>query len=202
MHLSIIGVPRDGAALHDHLRVVPQEPAHQPPVPVHSDEGAVLPLHSDGLPLLLLRQVPFCSFLNSRLLDSDVVGMISGHIYYYFSDILPKIAKVRGWKRTTFIEAPSFLHISIPFVTHRCWLLQGIGDEYDIEEPIPEELLTEELPEAAIAPDDESSSPEDEDEVRQRHSSVSYKHAQLKDELNAESNLVVAAVQVRRVHRQ
>ena len=42
-------------------------------------------------------------------MDSDVVGMISGHIYYYLSDILPKIAKVRGWKRTTFLEAPRFL---------------------------------------------------------------------------------------------
>ena len=42
-------------------------------------------------------------------MDSDVVGMISGHIYYSLSDIRPKIAKVRGWKRTTFIEAPRFL---------------------------------------------------------------------------------------------
>ena len=163
-----------------------------------------IPMKAPYFPYILMA-FHYFSYGKYHRAPSLTVGfwtLISGHIYYYFSDILPKIAKVRGWKRTTFIEAPSFLHISIPFVTHRCWLLQGIGDEYDIEEPIPEELLTEELPEAAIAPDDESSSPEDEDEVHQRHSSVSYKHAQLKDELNAESNFVVAAVQVRRVHRQ
>lgn len=39
----------------------------------------------------------------------------------------------------------------------RCWLLQGVGDEYTIDEPIPEELLTEDLPDAVVASDDESS---------------------------------------------
>ena len=43
----------------------------------------------------------------------------------------------------------------------RCWLLQGVGDEYTIDEPIPEELLTEDLPDAVVA-DDESSANDEE----------------------------------------
>lgn len=42
-------------------------------------------------------------------MDSDIIGMIAGHIYYYISDILPKIAKARKWKRTEFLKTPSFL---------------------------------------------------------------------------------------------
>ena len=36
--------------------------------------------------------------------------MIAGHIYYYFSDILPKIAKAREWKHTEFLVTPSVLY--------------------------------------------------------------------------------------------
>ena len=110
MHLSIVRIPGNGAPLYDYLRVVSQESSHQPPVPVHSDESALFPIHPHGIPLLLLWKVLHSASVLRRFMDSDVVGMISGHIYYYLSDILPKIAKVRGWKRTTFIEAPRFLY--------------------------------------------------------------------------------------------
>ena len=51
----------------------------------------------------------FHYFTYGTIMDSDVVGMIAGHIYYYLADILPKIAKVRQWKRTRFIVTPRVL---------------------------------------------------------------------------------------------
>ena len=55
----------------------------------------------------------------------------------------------------------------------RCWLLQGVGDEYTIDEPIPEELLTEDLPDAVVASDDESSANDEQSPVREEKQSPS-----------------------------
>ena len=44
-----------------------------------------------------------------KIMTSDIIGMAVGHVYYYFSDILPKIAKIRHWKRTEFIKTPRLL---------------------------------------------------------------------------------------------
>ena len=44
------------------------------------------------------------------VMDSDIVGMIVGHIYFYFADILPKIAKIRKWKYSRFIITPRLLY--------------------------------------------------------------------------------------------
>ena len=51
----------------------------------------------------------FHYFTYGTIMDSDIVGMIAGHIYYYLADILPKIAKIRHWKRTRFIVTPRLL---------------------------------------------------------------------------------------------
>ena len=58
----------------------------------------------------------------------------------------------------------------------RCWLLQGVGDEYTIDEPIPEELLTEDLPDAVVAYDESHGNEEKHSEVSaggEKHSEVS-----------------------------
>ena len=60
----------------------------------------------------------------------------------------------------------------------RCWLLQGVGDEYTIDEPIPEELLTEDLPDAVVASDDESSANDEQSPVREEKQSPVRKEKQ------------------------
>lgn len=55
----------------------------------------------------------------------------------------------------------------------RCWLLQGVGDEYTIDEPIPEELLTEDLPDAVVADDESSANDEEQSPAREEKQSPS-----------------------------
>ena len=57
----------------------------------------------------------------------------------------------------------------------RCWLLQGVGDEYTIDEPIPEELLTEDLPDAVVADDESSANDEEQSPAREEKQSPSIK---------------------------
>lgn len=52
----------------------------------------------------------------------------------------------------------------------RCWLLQGVGDEYTIDEPIPEELLTEDLPDAVVADDESAANDEEQSPASEEHS--------------------------------
>lgn len=60
----------------------------------------------------------------------------------------------------------------------RCWLLQGVGDEYTIDEPIPEELLTEDLPDAVVADDESSANDEEQSPVREEKQSPVRKEKQ------------------------
>lgn len=60
----------------------------------------------------------------------------------------------------------------------RCWLLQGVGDEYTIDEPIPEELLTEDLPDAVVADDESSANDEEQSPAREEEQSPSIKEEQ------------------------
>ena len=77
----------------------------------------IIPMKAPYLPyaLLLFHYFSYGKYyfwvnITNRVLDSDITGMIAGHIYYYFSDILPKIAKARKWKRTEFLVTPSILY--------------------------------------------------------------------------------------------
>jgi len=36
----------------------------------------------------------------------DGIGIAVGHIYYYFDDVLPEIARIRGWKPRYYLRAP------------------------------------------------------------------------------------------------
>ena len=53
--LSIHGFSWNGPPLHEHLRVVQEESAHQCAVHLHSHEGSVVPRHSPPVPLHFLR---------------------------------------------------------------------------------------------------------------------------------------------------
>ena len=72
----------------------------------------------------------------------------------------------------------------------RCWLLQGVGDEYTIDEPIPEELLTEDLPDAVVA-DDESSANDEEQSpsIKEKQSPSREEKSPASDEHSQENHL-------------
>ena len=67
-----------------------------------------LPMKSPWFPVVLL---VFHYISYGRILDSDIAGMLAGHIYYYLTDVLPKLAKARKWKRTEFLKTPRFLYV-------------------------------------------------------------------------------------------
>ena len=85
----------------------------------------------------------FHYFTYGTIMDSDIVGMIAGHIYYYLADILPKIAKIRHWKRTRFIVTPRLLYASPRLFPSRTLLFRDNQEEEEDDEPIPDELLRE-----------------------------------------------------------
>ena len=72
----------------------------------------------------------------------------------------------------------------------RCWLLQGVGDEYTIDEPIPEELLTEDLPDAVVASDDESSANDEQSPVREeKQPPAREEHSQEENHFNEDTHI-------------
>lgn len=40
----------------------------------------------------------------------DMLGMAAGHIYYYIDDVLPEIARIRGWTVRYYLRAPQYLN--------------------------------------------------------------------------------------------
>lgn len=72
-----------------------------------------IPMKAPWFPVILLL---FHCISYGRVLDSDIIGFAVGHIYYYLSDVLPKIAKARKWKRTEFIHTPRVLWVRRRFV--------------------------------------------------------------------------------------
>ena len=53
------------------------------------------------------------SIYPNRVPIADLIGIFCGHVYYYFADVLPKIAKLRGWKKQEFVKAPKLLYVKI-----------------------------------------------------------------------------------------
>lgn len=53
------------------------------------------------------------SLYPNRVPIADLIGIFCGHVYYYFADVLPKIAKLRGWKKQEFVKAPKLLYVKI-----------------------------------------------------------------------------------------
>mmetsp|Transcript_4543 Transcript_4543/g.5739 ORF Transcript_4543/g.5739 Transcript_4543/m.5739 type:complete len:261 (-) Transcript_4543:223-1005(-) len=57
--------------------------------------------------------LPWVLFGFSFLLGSsptvDIIGIAVGHIYYYFDDVYPEVARLRGWPVKYFLRAPAFL---------------------------------------------------------------------------------------------
>jgi Derlin-2/3 len=66
----------------------------------------LFPFNAPYLPWVLLL---FSLFLRNPI-ESDVLGIIVGHIYYFLHDIYPQVAAVRGWSLKQVLVAPAILH--------------------------------------------------------------------------------------------
>ena len=42
-------------------------------------------------------------------LVTDLIGIGVGHLYYFFEDVYPIVAEIRGWRIKRWLEAPDFL---------------------------------------------------------------------------------------------
>eukprot|EP00640_Fibrocapsa_japonica_P007815 CAMPEP_0113938646 /NCGR_PEP_ID=MMETSP1339-20121228/5070_1 /TAXON_ID=94617 /ORGANISM="Fibrocapsa japonica" /LENGTH=150 /DNA_ID=CAMNT_0000941863 /DNA_START=378 /DNA_END=830 /DNA_ORIENTATION=+ /assembly_acc=CAM_ASM_000762 len=40
----------------------------------------------------------------------DVIGIVVGHLYYFFEFVFPEVARIRRWRVKRVLAAPSFLH--------------------------------------------------------------------------------------------
>lgn len=43
-------------------------------------------------------------------IESDLLGIIVGHIYYYLDSVYPMLSEIRGWRIKRIIVAPAILH--------------------------------------------------------------------------------------------
>ena len=66
----------------------------------------LFPFNAPYLPWVLLL---FSLFLRNPI-ESDVLGIIVGHIYYFLHDVYPQVAAVRGWSLKQILVAPGILH--------------------------------------------------------------------------------------------
>ena len=66
----------------------------------------VLPFNAPFLPWVLLL---FSLFLGNSI-EADFLGIIVGHIYYFFDQVYPKVALIRNWSIRKIIVTPAFIH--------------------------------------------------------------------------------------------
>ena len=50
----------------------------------------------------------FSGLMGNNLM-TDLIGIGVGHIYYFFEDVYPLVAEIRGWNTQRWLEAPSLL---------------------------------------------------------------------------------------------
>jgi len=51
----------------------------------------------------------FSTFLGNPF-ETDLLGIIPGHIYYFLEFIYPAVARIRGWRRRKVLATPVVLH--------------------------------------------------------------------------------------------
>ena len=49
------------------------------------------------------------SFIVGNSMKTDAVGIFAGHIYYYFEDVWPEIARIRNWRMKRPFKTPRFM---------------------------------------------------------------------------------------------
>ena len=50
----------------------------------------------------------FSAMVGNNLV-TDLIGIGVGHLYYFFEDVYPIVADIRGWRVKRWLEAPDFL---------------------------------------------------------------------------------------------
>ena len=66
----------------------------------------IIPFAAPYLPWVLL----VFSMLIDNPIETDLLGIIVGHIYYFLESVYPHVARARGWKREKLLVTPHFLH--------------------------------------------------------------------------------------------
>ena len=66
----------------------------------------LFPFNAPFLPWILL----LCSILLGTPVETDFLGILVGHIYYFFDQVYPQVATIRGWYLKNIIVTPSILH--------------------------------------------------------------------------------------------
>lgn len=66
----------------------------------------VLPFSAPYLPWILL----LFSFVIGNPIETDLLGIVVGHIYYFLEFVYPVVAEIRGWRTKRILCTPLFLH--------------------------------------------------------------------------------------------
>lgn len=66
----------------------------------------VLPFSAPYLPWVLL----LFSFVIGNPIETDLLGIVVGHIYYFLEFVYPVVAEIRGWRTRRILCTPLFLH--------------------------------------------------------------------------------------------
>jgi len=66
----------------------------------------IFPFNAPYLPWVLL----LFSLLLGNSIETDLLGIVVGHLYYFFDYVYPQVADVRGWRWRKLIQTPFILH--------------------------------------------------------------------------------------------
>lgn len=44
-------------------------------------------------------------------LETDLLGIVAGHLYYFLAFVFPSVAEIRGWRVKQLIHTPRILHL-------------------------------------------------------------------------------------------
>lgn len=66
----------------------------------------LFPFNAPYLPWVLLM---FSLFLGNPI-ETDLLGIVVGHVYYFLDHVYPQVAEIRGWSCKKILVTPSLLH--------------------------------------------------------------------------------------------
>lgn len=67
----------------------------------------VLQFNAPILPWVMLS---FSALLGNPI-ETDLLGIVVGHVYYFLDQVYPQVAEVRGWRWQKVLYTPPFLHV-------------------------------------------------------------------------------------------
>ena len=66
----------------------------------------LIPFNPPYLPWVML----IFSFIIGNPLETDLLGIVIGHMFYFLDHVYPKVAAVRGWSFKRLVRTPRVLH--------------------------------------------------------------------------------------------